>query len=131
MFVRAARLRLNSNVGVCVADILQKSIVLLANERLAMMAGNIVPVNSVVVEVIQYGKAVLVGATLLQFTVVRLWLTDASVGRPIVLVAVGGWSEFLQLSGPEPSVDSNRLQIWAVASLEVADAATRPDILDL
>lgn len=95
------------------------------------MARHIVPVDAIVVEVVQHGQAVLVGAALLQFAIVRLRFADAAVGGPIVLVAIVGGRQLLQLGGPEPAVDGHRLQIRTIASLEVADAAARPDVLDL
>lgn len=122
---------LNSDVRVGVSDVLEQSIVFLAHKRLAMVAGYVVPVNAIVVKVVEHGQTVLVGAALLQLTVVGLRLADATVGRPIVLVAIGGRGEFLQLSGPEPAVDGDGLQIGTIASLEVADATAGPDVLDL
>lgn len=95
------------------------------------MASDIVPVNAIVVEVVQHGQTVLVGAALLQLTVIGLRFADAAASRPVVLVAIVGRRELLQLGGPEPAVDGDRLQIWAVAALEVADAAAGPDVFDL
>lgn len=87
------------------------------------------PVDTVVVEVVENGQAVLVGAALLEFTVVGLWNADAAVFRPIVLTTIGGGCQLLQLSGPEPSVDRDRLQIGAIAALEVAETAAGPNVL--
>lgn len=85
--------------------------------------------DSVVVEVVEDGQAVLVGAALLQFAVVGLWLSNAAVLRPVALSTIGGGRELLQLSGPEPSVDRCWLQVWPVASLEVAQSTAGPDVL--
>lgn len=122
---------LNANIWVGVAHVLQQRIVLLAHERLAVVAGHVVPVHAIVVEVVQHGQAVLVGAALLQLTIVRLRLADAAVGRPVVLVAIVGGRQLLQLGGPEPAVDGHRLQVRTVAALEVANASAGPDVLDL
>lgn len=122
---------LNSNIWIRVAHVLQQRIVLLADERLAMMARNVVPVNAIVVEVVQHGQAVLVGTALLQFAIVWLRLANAAICRPIVLVAIVGGRKFLQFSGPEPAVDGNRLQIGTIAALEVTNAAGGPNVLDL
>lgn len=89
------------------------------------------PVHAIIVEVVQHGQAVLVGAALLQLTIVRLRLADAAVGRPVVLVAIVGGRQLLQLGGPEPAVDGHRLQVRTVAALEVANASAGPDVLDL
>lgn len=122
---------LDLDVRVCVAHVLQKGIVLFAHPRLAVVAGDVVPVDAVVIELIQHGQAVLVGAALLQFTVV--WLRDAQAATlgPIVLQTVGGWRQFLQLGGPEPAVDSGWQQVGTIATLEVTDATARPDVFDL
>lgn len=87
--------------------------------------------NAVVVEVVEDGQAVLVGASLLQLSVVRLRLADASVLRPVVLSAIRGWREFLQLRGPEPAVNRCWLQIGSVAAFEVAQSSTGPNVLRL
>lgn len=87
------------------------------------------PVDTVVVEVVEDGQAVLVGATLLELAVVGLRNTDAAVLRPIVLATIGGGCQLLQLGGPEPSVDRHWLQIRAIASLEVAETAAGPNVL--
>lgn len=51
--------------------------------------------------------------------------------RPIVLAAIVGRRELLQFSGPEPTVDVQRLQIRPVATLKVAQTTGRPDVLHL
>lgn len=71
---------LNSKIWICVTDVFKQSVVLFAHERFAVVAGDVVPVNAVIVEVVQNSQTVLVGSTLLQFTVVRLWLTNATIG---------------------------------------------------
>lgn len=122
---------LNTEIGVGVTHILQESIVLLAHERLAVMAGHIMPVHTIIVEVVQHGKTVLVGTALLELTVVWLRFANATVSGPVGLAAIGCWSEFLKFSSPEPAVHRDRLQIWAIASLEITYASTCPDVLDL
>lgn len=122
---------LNAQVGICVADVLQEGVVLLADEGLLVMAGNIVPVDTVIVELVQQGQAVLRGAVLLEFTVVGLGQADSAGGRPITLGALRGRGQFLEGGGPEPSVDVRGLEVWAIAALEVAQAATGPDVFHL
>lgn len=113
---------LNSQLWICVTDIFQESIILLAHPWLDMMAGNVVPVDTVVVEVVEQSQAVFGGTTLLQFTLIGLWQADAAIFGPIVLGAIGGWGQFLQFSCPEPSVDGCWLQVGAFTSFEVTDA---------
>lgn len=96
-----------------------------------MVAGDVVPVNAVVVELIQNGQAVFGGAALLRLTVVRLGFADAAALGPIVLVALGGRGEFLQHGGPEPAVHVQGLKVGTVAALEVAQSARRPNVFDL
>lgn len=70
---------LNSKIWICVTDVFEQSVVLFAHERFAVVAGNVMPVNAVIVEVVQNSQTVLVGSTLLQFTVVRLWFANAAI----------------------------------------------------
>lgn len=65
------------------------------------------------------------------YSVVGLRFADAAAFRPVVLLAVGGGSQFLQLSGPEPAVDLVGKQVGAAAALEVTEAARSPDVLHL
>lgn len=114
---------LDSEVRSNVASVLEESVVLFAHPRFDVVAGNVVPVNSVVVEVVEYCQAVFGGTTLLCFTVVRLRFADAAVFGPVVLRALVGGCQFLELGSPEPSVDIEWLQVRAFASLEVAETA--------
>lgn len=98
-------------------------------KRAARLLTDVMPVNAIVVEVVEDGQAVLVGAALLEFAVVGLRNADAAILRPIVLATIGGGCQLLQLSGPEPSVDRDRLQVGAIASLEVTESAAGPDVL--
>lgn len=49
----------DSEVRVGVAHVFEEGVVLFADERLPVVAGHVVPVHSVVVEVVQDGHAVL------------------------------------------------------------------------
>lgn len=118
-------------VGVGVTGILQQGVVLLAHPRLAVVAGHIVPVHAIIVEVIEDGQARLLGAALLQLSVVGLGQTDAAALGPIVLLTVGGWRELLQLRCPEPTVHVGRLQIGTFTATEVALATACPNVFDL
>lgn len=89
------------------------------------------PVDSVVVELVEDGEAVLGRSALLQLAVVRLGLADTARGGPVVLVSLGGRGQFLQHGRPEPAVDADGLQVCTLAALEVTDSAGRPDIFHL
>lgn len=65
------------------------------------------------------------------YPVVRLRFADAAALGPVVLLAVGGRRQLLQLSGPEPAVDLVRQQVWAVAALEVTQTARGPNVFHL
>lgn len=95
------------------------------------MTCDVVPVYSVVIEVVKDGQTGLLGASLLQFAVIGLGLSDATSLRPIVLLTVGGGRQLLELSCPEPTVDVGRLQIGPLAATEIALAAARPNVLNL
>lgn len=122
---------LNTQIGICVPDVLQQGIVLLADPGLAVMASDIVPMDSVVVEVIEHCQTSFFHSSLLHFTVIGLRLANASVLGPIVLLAIGSGCQLLQLRRPEPSVDVGRLQVWAFASTEVALSTAGPNVLHL
>lgn len=62
------------------------------------------------------------------YSVVWLRFADAAAFGPVVLLAVGGGSQLLQLGGPEPSVHLVREQVWTVASFEVAEATRCPNV---
>lgn len=122
---------LDAQIGVRVAHVLQKGIVLLTDPRFLVVACDIMPMDSVVVEVVEHGQACLLGSSLLQFAVVGLGLADSSVLGPIVLLAVGGGRELLQLSGPEPSVDVGGLQVGTLAATEIALPSAGPNVFYL
>jgi hypothetical protein len=57
------------------------------------------------------------------YPVVRLRFADATALGPIILLPVGGGSELLEFSGPEPAVDVIGKKIGSVAASKVAEAA--------
>lgn len=120
----------NTNVGICETHIVEERLTLFAHPRFLVMASNVVPVDSILVEVVQDSQAVLRGTTLDEFSVVRLGLVDSAGVSPIVLGAVGGRGKFLEFSSPEPTINVERLQVGAlITSLEVTDTTTGPDVL--
>lgn len=100
-----------------------------ADEGLEMVASNVVPFDSVVVEVVQDGKASLV-VTLGDFTVVRLSTSESSGVRPVSIGTVVGGSNTGTRARPEPSVDQVGLEISTVAAGEIALSAGSPDVTD-
>lgn len=124
-------MHLDLNVWVCVSNIFQQCIILFAYEWLAMMAGDIVPVHAIIVEIVEHGQTIFVSTALLEFPIVWLRLIDASVGGPIVLQTICGRSQFLEFSSPEPSVDGYWLKIGTIATLEVAQTTAGPDVFYL
>lgn len=96
-----------------------------------MVAGNVVPVDAVIVELVEEGQTVLGGSVLLELTIVGLRDVEASAGRPIALVALVGGGELLQGRRPEPAVDVRGLKIGTFAALEVAQATRCPNVLHL
>lgn len=96
-----------------------------------MMTGHIMPVDAIVVKVVEYRNAVFGSATLLSFSIIRLGATDTSCFGPVVLISLGGGCQFLEHSSPEPTVYVVGLEIGAFAAFEVTKAARGPDIFDL
>lgn len=123
--------KLDAQVGICVAHVFQQSIVLLTHEGLLVMAGHVVPVDTVVVELVEQGQAVFGCAVLLEFTVIGLGQTNAASGRPVALRTLRGGCQLLQRGGPEPTVNICGLQIRTLTALEVAQATAGPDVLHL
>ena len=92
-----------------------------------MVAGDVVPLEAVVVEVVEDGKAGLVVA-LGGLTVVGLRLVEAAGAGPVAGVALAGGADLGAGAGPEPSVHVGGLQVGTVAAVEVALAARGPDV---
>jgi len=86
-----------------------------------------VPLEAVVVEVVEDGEAGLVVA-LGRLPVVGLRLVESAGRRPVTGVALVGGADLGAGSGPEPSVHVGGLQIGTVAAVEVALAARSPDV---
>jgi len=98
-----------------------------------VVTGNIVPHNTVIVEVVKDGNAGLISASLAELTVVGLGSSTTTIARPVSvpsLAAIGGWDSG-RGTRPEPSVDNGRLEIRTVTSIEVAFATRGPDVFDI
>lgn len=124
---------LDINVGVGEASELEKFIRVFTHPRFDVVTGNIVPLDSVIVEVVEDGDARLVSAVLTELTVVGLSLSATTIVGPVPapsLSAVGGWDS-ARRTRPEPSVDENRLKIGTITSVKVAFATRGPDVFDI
>lgn len=119
--------RLQNDFRIARANEVDQLFAVFADERLLMVASNIVPFDSVVVEVVQDGQARL---SLVIFTVVGLRAAITTSVRPVTKSALVGGGDLGFRTGPEPSVDNDGLQISTVASVEVAFATAGPDVLD-
>lgn len=109
------------------ADKVEELLAVLTDEGFLVVAGHIVPLDTVVVEVVEDGEARL---TLVIFAVV--WLraaVTAGVG-PVTQSALIGGRDLGLGTGPEPAVDDGWLQVGAAAPVEIAFAAASPDELD-
>lgn len=95
------------------------------------MASDVVPVNTIVVELIQESQTVFGSTVLFVFTVIGLGQANTTAGRPITLAAFAGWGQFLQSSSPEPAVDVGGLQVGTFTALEVTETARGPDVFHL
>lgn len=95
------------------------------------MAGHVVPVDAVIVELVQQGQAVFGCAVLLEFTVIGLGETNSASGRPVALRTLCGRGQLLQRGCPEPTVNIGGLQIGTLTALEVAQATAGPDVFHL
>ena len=138
---------LERDFGVAGADKVEQLLAVLADERFLVAASDVVPLDAIVVEVVQDGQARLtlllktwqgfilrileekkkkneirsIGSwnAYVIFAVVGLWATISTGVGPISQSAlISGW-DFSFRTGPEPSVDDGWLQISAIASVKV------------
>lgn len=98
-----------------------------------MVAGDVVPLDSVIVEVVQDGDTSLISPGLAELTVVGLGPSRAARVGPVATPALGevGGGDAAVGAGPEPAVDDGGLQVWPVAAVEVTLASGGPDVLDV
>ena len=119
-------------------DVFEKLLRVLADEGFGVVAGDIVPLDPVIVDVVQHSHAGLHGPVNVELRVVRL---GDVVGDELGLVSgegpglvapawrggVGG-SHLDAGARPEPAIDGGRLEVLSVAALEVAESAAAPDV---
>ena len=98
-----------------------------------MVAGNVVPRDAVIVEVIEDGNASLVGPGFPELSVVGLGLLVSSGPGPVASPAEGGVGGGNSSGGPgpEPPVDNGGLEVGPVAAVEVTLAPRSPNVLDV
>ena len=122
-------------------NILQQLVRVLAHEGLGVVASDVVPLDPVVVDVVEDAHARLNAAVDVELGVVGL---RHIVGDELGLVAgegpglvapagrggVGG-RHLDSGARPEPAIDSRGLEILAVAALEVAEPARGPDVREV
>lgn len=93
-----------------------------------MIAGNVVPSNAVIVDVVEDREARFTGSVDIEFGVVRLTLFLVSSGRPWVVVP-SSWSlvgrcHLFPVRGPEPTEQVFGFQVCPVfATFEIANSA--------
>lgn len=90
------------------------------------MARNIVPLKSVIVEIVEDRQAWLI-VSLGSLTVIGLSLSVSTGVTPIAGVTLAGRSNFSTRPGPEPSVLVGWLQIGTITTGEITLAARRPN----
>lgn len=97
-----------------------------------MVAADIVPLDAVLVDIVEDAQARFFGLVNFEFGVVWLRSLEVASGAPRLVAPTGGslvgFGQFDAGAGPEPSVDQDWLQVLAIAALEIAEATTRPDV---
>lgn len=128
-------------IGVGGPHELEQLVRVLAEEGLGVVAGDVVPFDPVLVDVVEDAHAGLDAAVDVELGVVRLGhqlvaeLALVARGRPGLVAPAGGrrvgGGHLDAGSGPEPPVDRGRLQVVPLAALEVAQASAGPDVGDV
>lgn len=84
---------LKTDVGVGEANVLQERVVFLADPGFLVVAGHVVPVDAVVVELIEHGQAVFGCAVLDGLAVVGLRFANAAENNPRVRSTTIYWGK--------------------------------------
>lgn len=129
--VKLNELKTESRIGG--SDVVEELIRVLADDGLLVVAGNVVPRDSVIVDVVQDGQAGLAGLVDVVLGVVRLRrLLVASLAPRVISPArwhLVGLGDLVAGGRPEPAEQALGLQIGAaLAALEVAESARGPDV---
>lgn len=117
-------------------DVVEQLLGVLADDGLLVVAGDVVPRDAVVVDVVEDRQAGLARLVDVELGVVGLALLLVSGGRPRVVVPAVGrlvrGRHLLAVRRPEPAVDVLRFEVLAVlAAFEVAQSSRRPDVWDI
>ena len=131
IYILTQFLKTNATVGA--GDVLEELLAVLTYEGFLVVAGNVVPGDAVVVDVVEDREAGLVRAVDVELGVIGLTGLLVAGLRPWVEVetlrGLVGRGHLLAVRGPEPAVDGLGLQVATVlTALEVAEAAGRPDV---
>lgn len=123
-------LQFNARIGS--GDVLEKWWRIFADDGLGVVASNVVPLDTIFVDVIEHTQTRFFGLVDFEFGIVRLWPLEVASGAPRLVTPTGrslvGLGQLDTRTGPEPSVDQDGLQVLAVATSKVAQTATGPDV---
>lgn len=125
--------RSKSNAAVGVGDVVQELIRVFANEGFFVIAGDVVPGDAIVVNVVEDGQAGFGGLVDVEFSVVGLRDFLVSCLGPGVEAPLGrnfvGGRHLGAVRRPEPAKDRLGHEVGSVlAALEVAEATRCPDV---
>jgi hypothetical protein len=125
------KLETDASVGGC--DIVEKLVIVLTDERFLVVAGDIMPGNTVIVHVVKNRKAGLICAVDVELSIVRLLnllvpsLTPGVEAKTVRHLVRRG--HFLTGGRPEPTIDVLRLKVTPIfATLEITQATAGPDV---
>lgn len=125
--------RLQANTRIRGRHIVEQLLGILADERLLVVAGHIMPGNAIIVHIIQHRQARF--ARLIDVVLGVVWLRHLLVsGLAPRIVTPALWQAIRRLDlftcrRPEPTEDVLRLQIGAaLAALKIAQPSGRPDV---
>lgn len=130
---RLTAIALEADVAVGAGNIVQQLLGVLADERLFVVARDVVPGDAVAVNVVQDGHAGLTGAIDIELGVIRLSGLLVAGRRPRVIPPtirrLVGRRYLLAIRRPEPAIQSLGFEVTSVlAALEVTETTGRPDV---
>lgn len=127
---------LKNNARVFTPNVVQQKFAVLTDEGLFVVASDIVPFDSILVDVVEDAHARLGGHVDVELGVVGLRAAGVALVAPGLVSPVGwglvGGGHLGVGVGPEPAEDVEGLQVFAlVAALEVTQAAGCPDVAEV
>lgn len=116
--------------------VLQELFTVLADEGLLVVAGDVVPLDAILVDVVEDAHARLGGLVDVELGVVGLRSSGVTLVAPGLVPPAGGSAVGVGHLGvgvgPEPSLNVDGLQVFTLgAAREVTEAARRPDVGDV